>query len=144
MHQYVQVYSLGMKHIGVALLVPFVLVAFGSARYPRSMPQRMMRMKGEALKYQDQGMHHSAYISLGDSGRFTYWSVYEVGFDISLGQFSTSHDTMTLNWDSLATHQAVHDTRFYLALFAHSRPKPFKIDQVKYMVERRSLVLVSD
>lgn len=144
MHQRFQVHSLGMKHFGFALLVPFVLVAFGSGRYPSSVPQRMLRMKGETTKYQDQGMHHSAYISLGDSGRFTYWSVYEVGFDISLGQFSTSHDTMTLSWDSLATHQAVLDTSFYRALFAHSSPKPFKVDRVKYLVERRSLVLVSE
>ena len=104
------------------------------------MPAKLVR-KGTVDRFESQGMYHSAYLTLDSAGRFTYYIVYEVGYDIALGHYARTRDTVMLMGDSARTFEAVKDTSFYKALFAHSTPMPYRVDSVRYSQRGDTLVL---
>ncbi|MCB9182890.1 MAG: hypothetical protein H6591_03155 [Flavobacteriales bacterium] len=106
----------------------------------RGMPANLVR-KGTAGRFESQGMYHSAYLILDGTGRFMYYTVYEVGYDIAVGLYARSGDTLTLIGDSARTFEAVKDTGFYKALFAYSIPDPCRVDSVRYIEQIDKLFL---
>lgn len=116
-------------------------MALGERARPR-MPAKLVRERTAALRFGSQGNLHAAHLSL-EEGRFVYHMVYEVGFDIGLGDLRWAGDTLVLVGDSLRTDAAVRDPSFYQPLFAHARPSPYRIDTVRY-VQRGDTLFRSD
>jgi len=50
------------------------------------LPKTLTVMKGDSTKFESQGMYHSAYFILQTENTFTYYSVYEVGYDLCRGE----------------------------------------------------------
>lgn len=109
----------------------------------QAMPYRMTPLGADTSRFESQGKYHSAYLTLDSVGRFTYHIVYEVGFDLALGQYVRSGDTLTLIGDSARSFEAVLDTGFYKALFAYSTPHPYRLDSVQYIDRNDTLHLIA-
>lgn len=87
-------------------------------------------------------MYHSTYLTLDSDTSFVYYSVYEVGYDLTIGKYYQTDSTIFLMWDSLITNIAVRDSAIYMKYFRYSRPFPYKIDSIKYKIEDDMLELV--
>lgn len=130
---------------GVILLCALALpkAAIKEWKNRQAMPYRMTPLGVDTSRFESQGKYHSAHLTLDSVGRFTYHIVYEVGFDIALGQYVRSGDTLTLIGDSARTFEAVLDTGFYKALFAYSTPDPYRLDSVQYTDRNDTLHLIA-
>ncbi|PZP42428.1 MAG: hypothetical protein DI598_16955 [Pseudopedobacter saltans] len=79
--------------------------------------------------YENQGMYSSTYLILKSDSSFVYYSVYEVGFDLSFGKWiQIKSDTILLNWDKKKTLDATKDKSQYHQYFAFSFPLPVSIN----------------
>ncbi|MFC4263967.1 hypothetical protein ACFOWM_13820 [Ferruginibacter yonginensis] len=78
--------------------------------------------------YQNQGANNSTYLILKSDSSFVYYTVYEVGFDLSLGKWTEfKHGKILLNWDRKKTIDATKDKNQYQKYFAYSSPLPLSI-----------------
>lgn len=93
-------------------------------------------LKGDTFKkskdtpgqFENQGRWHSSYIILHSDSTFVYYSVFEGGYDLTLGNWRMNgQKNLVLNWDSAKTRQAVSDKAVYGQYFKYSRPSPHPI-----------------
>lgn len=115
------------------LVAALLLTSMDDDRKQPLLPVRLIRMNDGSSRFQSQGNYHSAYLSLQPGGGFVYHTVYEVGYDIAIGDHAWSADTLVLHGDSLRTDAAVRDTSFYKKLFAHSYPRALQVDGIRYV-----------
>ncbi len=73
--------------------------------------------------FENQGMYNSTYLILNDDSTYIYYSVYEVGFDLTTGKWTRfNSDTFTLNWDEAKTLNYVNDEKIYKKFFQYGSP----------------------
>ncbi len=78
--------------------------------------------------YQSHGMYHSTYLILNPDSTYVYYSIYEVGFDLSYGKWSRLNvDTFLLNWDRLKTFNCIKNEKEYKKFFDYSIPNPVQM-----------------
>ena len=60
--------------------------------------------------YENKGLNHSTFLILNADSTFIYYSIYKLGFDLSVGQWTKINtDTLTLNWDCQKTADFIKD-----------------------------------
>lgn len=107
--------------------------------YPTELPKKLNRTKDNQNNYESQGMYHSTYFLLNSDSTFVYYNVFEVGFDLTMGKYTKEENTISFNWDSLKTLQAVVDTSIYKKYFQYGIPRPLKIVNEQYKLQNGSL-----
>jgi hypothetical protein len=64
--------------------------------------------------YESQGLYHSTYLILNKDSTYLYYSVFEVGFDLTIGKWKIKgSDTIILNWDRQKTLNCLKDKKCY-------------------------------
>ncbi len=107
------------------------------------LPKYLKKIPDPGNRFENQGKYHSAHLNLNCDNSFSYYIVFEGGYNLTLGTFSRTEDTITLSWDSLKTMQAISDSTIYNKFYKHSRPTALRIDSAKYKVNFDSLNLIS-
>ena len=121
----------------LSLLIFFCLIFLDVSG--QQLPESFHRAKENPNKYENQGMLHSAYLILTPDSSFVYYNIYEVGYYLTFGNYSTNGDKMIITWDSVKTSQAIKDTTIYKKYFQYGFPMPFKIVRKQYKIHKNSL-----
>ncbi|UAY50989.1 hypothetical protein [Ferruginibacter albus] len=113
-----------------------LLTACSASKYNKeamsSMPFYLKVTKEALNNFESQGNYHSAHLLLTAHNSFVYYKIYEVGYDLSTGNYTLKNGILTLRWNKKNTLNAVADSDFYKHYFAYDTPTPFKIEGVKY------------
>lgn len=96
--------------------------------------------KEKPTTYEYQWKFGSTYIILNSDSTFIYYSVFEVGYDLTLGTFKKKKNTLILNWDENITLEAISDKDIYGKYFEHSKPNAFQIERVHFKIKNKTLV----
>ena len=123
--------------ICIILMTAFVLSPLNRIRFP----EKFEEIKESKNKFESQGLLHSSYLFLNDDNSFVYYSIFEVGYDLTIGNYNLNNDIITLNWDSLKTYNAVKDPNYYKKYSKYSTPLPFKINNIRYKKFKNLLLL---
>ena len=95
---------------------------FNSRKYTFTSKKNDISLSASKI-YESQGMFHSTYIILNPDSTYIYYSVFEVGFDLTFGKWSSlRNDTLILNWDRQKTLDNIKDEKIYKKYFEHSFP----------------------
>ncbi len=108
-----------------------------------TLPRKMTVHAEDKNIFESQGNYHSTYFILNPEDKtYVYYSIFEVGYLMSVGVYKVNDKEITFNGDSEKTHDLVKDTAFYYQYYRHSTPRPFKIDDAKYLLSRKGIELV--
>ena len=99
-------------------------------------------VKGQPGIYENQGRYHSAYFHLQSDSSFVYYRVFEGGYSMTLGKYTTSNGVTRFTWDSLKTMQAVKDKAIYGKYYKYGSPSPRIMENISYRVYADSLVYI--
>lgn len=113
-------------------LIPLIFL-WSSNPVGRELPDTLTQTKDYPNKFENQGMYHSTYLILENDSSFVYYSVFEVGFDLAFGEYTSTNDTLTFNWDQQQTLNAVTDSSIYQKYFKYSTPRPYKVENVRFI-----------
>jgi hypothetical protein len=105
----------------------------------RRLPDELKRSLDKENTYESQGTYHSAYFIINPDSSFVYYSVFEVGYHLSLGNYLTYGDTIIFNTDLNKTSTAVKDSGIYNQYFKHSYPSPYLIENEKYLINENEM-----
>lgn len=77
----------------------------------------------KAKVFESQGLYHSTYLILNDDSTYVYYSVYEIGFDVTVGNWSQyKSDTLRLNWNKEKTFKYINNKKKYKRYFQYGTP----------------------
>lgn len=91
--------------------------------------------------YENQGNYHTSHIYLYPDSTFAYYSVFEGGYDLTLGNYRQNGlNRVVLNWDQQKTEQAVKDKAVYGKYYRYCWPGSYPVINEAYMMYTDSLV----
>lgn len=98
-------------------------------------------VKGSPGSYENNGRYHGSSIYLYPDSTFAYYSVFEGGCHLALGNYKTSGlNRLVLNWDQQKTEQAVKDKAVYGKYYKYCSPRSHPVINDAYMMYADSLV----
>ena len=103
------------------------------------LPPKFTIVKGKDHQFENQGRYNSTYLLLNTDSTFTYYSVFEAGYFLTMGKYFCKGNTYQLDWDSVKTLKAVNNQRIYKKFFKYESPVYFKIVNVQYQRNADSL-----
>lgn len=123
-------------HLPIFIFLAVLITGFVDSRsfLLRELPDVLTKDKDRPDAYENQGMYHSTYFIIKPNNSFVYYSIFEVGYDLSFGNYKLQSDTIIFNTDWDATAVAVKDSSIYNQYFKHSFPRPYLISNEKYLI----------
>lgn len=131
-----------MKSIAI---ISFLLLvgSYGFGQISRRIPKVLIQTISDSIDYENQGRYHSTHLFLHKDSSFLFYSVYEVGYILSLGSYSKDEQLIILNWNQKKTFEAISDTTIYHKYFKHSTPQAFPLKDIAYEIRNDTLILTT-
>ncbi|GAB2833082.1 hypothetical protein GCM10027043_38790 [Ferruginibacter profundus] len=97
-----------------------------------------------AVVFENQQRFSSNYFEIKEDSTFIFFSVYEVGYLLTTGNWQKLDDsTYRLDWNKERSIALCRNEKKYKKYFVHSFPMPLPIDNYKF-IKRGDLLIPAD
>ena len=115
---------------------------YDTLRYSKTV-NREWAANSQTLTYQNQGDNHSIYLAVNDDSTFVFFSVFEVGYFLTVGRYSVIQTRVyQFHWDKEKSLSICRDKKLYSRYFQYSTPAPLKISDWRFIKSKGALLPV--
>jgi hypothetical protein len=94
----------------------------------------------KTLTYENQGLYHSTYLALNDDSTFVFYSIFEVGYYLSTGNWKIENkNRLKLSWDKLQTTKSCNDENIYRKYSEYHYPMALPINDWNFIIKKGKL-----